>query len=160
MADFHFGGDLAAFSAEVRQSSVKRFQQVRPEHYQWCPRPDVLSFVDILQHRIDADRWLFALLDGKTVSSGVDISPGSGNPQAWDGRLQELVQLGTERCRRISEYTEQDFSQRQFDLGNRGRFSLSHLILRCILDHEIHHRGILRLHVHLEPLRSKVNPKT
>jgi uncharacterized damage-inducible protein DinB len=145
MADFHFRGDLAAFSSEVRQSSVKRFQKVHPEHYQWRPRPDVLSFVDILQHLVDADRWLFELLDGKTVSSGVDISPGGGNPQEWDGRLQELIQLGTERCRRIGEFAEQDFSQRQFDLGNRGRFSLGHLILRCILDHEIHHRGALQL---------------
>jgi uncharacterized damage-inducible protein DinB len=145
MAVSQFRGALAVFSSEVRESTVKRLRMVRPEHYHWSPRPDLLSFVDVLQHLIDADRWLFDLLDGKSTSNGVVISPGGGHAQEWDGRLRELVQLGTERCRRIGECAELDFFQKQFDLGKRGRFSLYHLILRCNIDHEIHHRGALQV---------------
>jgi uncharacterized damage-inducible protein DinB len=149
MEDLQLAAPLVAFASAVRESSVKRFRLVRPEHYQWRPRPDLLSFVDVLQHLVDADHWLFDLLDGKPATEGVVISPGDADAQAWDALLREFIQLGTKRRDRIGTFNGHDFAQRQFDLGRRGLFSLSQLILRCNIDHEIHHRGALQLSLRL-----------
>ncbi|MGD0769747.1 MAG: DinB family protein [Tepidisphaeraceae bacterium] len=149
MEDHQLCVALSAFSSEVRESSVKRFRLVRPEHRLWRQRQDLLSFVDVLKHLVDADHWLFDVLDGMSASSGVTISSGEADAQAWDTLLREFIQLGTERCRRIDEFTKSDFSQRQFDLGKRGLVSLSNLILRFNIDHEIHHRGALQLSLRL-----------
>src|ERR1019366_2189778 len=93
---------IADFSAEVRASSVKRFRMVRPADRAWTHRPDLLSFVDVLQHLADADRWLFDNLDGKEVPPGVVISPGDADPSTWDQFLNELIELGERRSQRIA----------------------------------------------------------
>lgn len=140
---------LADFADEVRASTVRRFRQVLPSDWGWQPRPDLLSFGDVLKHLVDADRWLFDWLDGRASTSGVVIAPGDANTAQCDLLLNELVQTGAERSRRIRATTATDLVERLFDLGPRGVFTLLHLILRCNLDHEIHHRGGLQLAIRL-----------
>ena len=140
---------IAEFARDVRESSLKRFRLVRQQDYGWSERPDLLSFVDVLQHLVDADRWLFAWLDGRGESSGVTISPGDANPARWDSLLEELALLGVERTSRIAALASEDLACRQFDLGRRGIVGLPQLILRCNIDHEIHHRGALQLALRL-----------
>jgi uncharacterized damage-inducible protein DinB len=146
---FPFATVLAHFADEIRESSLKRFRSVGHADRNWSERADLLSFVDVLQHLVDADRWLFDWLDGRGSSSGVVISPGSANPAKWDALLSEFGRLGPERSRRIGELTQQDFLDRRFNLGTRGEVSLAQLILRCNLDHEIHHRGAMQLALRL-----------
>ena len=136
---------LAWFSDEVRESTLRRFRQVRPADWRWRPRQDLLSFADLLKHLIDADRWLFDRLDGGPPSEGVVIAPGDGDHIDRENALAELARLGVEKSQRISVLPERDLYARRFDLHRRGQVDLIQLLLRCNLDHEIHHRGGLQL---------------
>jgi uncharacterized damage-inducible protein DinB len=71
------------------------------------------------------------------------------DPRHWDGLLAEFCRLGADRSRRVAALTPGDFSERRFDLGPRGIVSLPQLILRCNIDHEIHHRGAVQLSLRL-----------
>ena len=140
---------IAEFSEQIRSSTINRFRSVHPEDRGWRMRPDLLSFADVLQHLVDADRWLFGWLDGRDCAPGVVIAPGDANPAKWDALLDQFSGQGGERSRRIAGLSAGDFSERQFDLGPRGIMSLSQLILRCNIDHEIHHRGAVQLSLRL-----------
>src|SRR5258706_12046750 len=146
---FPFATELAHFAHAVRESSLKRFRSVGHAYRGWSQRTDLLSFTDVLEHLVGADRWLFDWLDGRGSSSGVVISPGSADPAKWDALLSDFGRLGIERSRRIGGLTQRDFSERRYNLGNRGVMSLSQLILRCNIDHEIHHRGAIQLALRL-----------
>jgi uncharacterized damage-inducible protein DinB len=108
-----------------------------------------LGFVDVLKHLVDADQWLFNWLDGKGSTPGVVIAPGDASPSAWDSLLAQFSKSGQERTHRIRALGAEDFKARQFDLGPRGVVMLPHLILRCNIDHEIHHRGAVQLALRL-----------
>src|ERR1700743_2917760 len=133
--------NLAAFADEVRASTLRRFARIEAADWGWSARPDLLTFADVLKHLVDADRWLFARLEGAEPSHGVVILPGAANPEDSIRLLAEFRELGRERRRRISELTDHDFNSRRFDLLSRGYVTLFQLIARCNLDHEIHHRG-------------------
>lgn len=63
---------LAHFAEIVRESSLKRFNRIAIEDVEWRPREDMLSFVDILQHLVDSDRWMLGQLQqGLSVSKAV-----------------------------------------------------------------------------------------
>ncbi|MDB5290147.1 MAG: hypothetical protein JWL69_1388 [Phycisphaerales bacterium] len=149
MGTLSISAHLVAFANEVRGSTVRRFQQVRAGDWGWRPGPDLLSFGDVLKHLVDADRWLFDRLDGGPPSGGVVIAPGDGDSSACTLLLEELVRLGVERSRRLSALSDQDFCDRRFDLLERGVVNTFQLIVRCNLDHEIHHRGSLQLGLRL-----------
>jgi uncharacterized damage-inducible protein DinB len=140
---------LADFSRDVRESTVRRFRQVRPTDWGWRPRADLLSFADLLKHLIDADKWFFDRLDGGSPSEGVVIAPGDADQLDCQDALAELVRLGTQKAERIAAIPEADFLSRRFDLGIQGEANFSQLLLRRNLDHEIHHRGGLQLRLRL-----------
>ena len=140
---------LAQFSSEVRASTLKRFKQIHAQDWHWRHRPDLLSFADVLKHLVDADRWLFERLEGGPISEGVVIAPGDANGMDCNAAVEELSRLGEEKVRRINSFREEQFTTRRFDLGRRGVVDLAQLILRCNLDHEIHHRGALQLALRL-----------
>jgi uncharacterized damage-inducible protein DinB len=142
-------GSLAAFSASVRSSTLKRFQRVQTSDWYWRPRTDLLSFADVLKHLLDADHWLFERLDGGPMSEGVVITPGAADQPDSTAAVKELARLGAEKELRIRTMTDGDFKSRQFDLGRRGIVNLAQLILRCNLDHEVQHRGSLQLSLRL-----------
>jgi uncharacterized damage-inducible protein DinB len=140
---------LAIFATEIRASTLRRFERIQPADWAWRPRTDLLTFADVLEHLVDADRWLLAQLDGADPSQGVVISPGAADPAKSDSLLAEFRRTGQERTRRISMLSDQEFSTRRFDLMNRGTVNLFQLISRCNFDHEIHHRGALQLAIRL-----------
>jgi uncharacterized damage-inducible protein DinB len=140
---------LTRFASEVRGSTLKRFEQVRPNNWHWRHRADLLSFADVLKHLTDADCWLFERLDGGPPSEGIVISPGDANGIDCKVNLEELIQLDEEKARRIRTFTEDDFTSRRFDLGRKGEVDLMHLLLRRNLDHEIHRRGAVQLALRL-----------
>ena len=142
-------GELARFSAEVRSSTLKRFKEVRAGDWGWRHRSDLLSFGDVLKHLVDADRWLFERLEGGPPSEGVVIAPGDADGMDCSAGVEELSRLGVEKVRRIEALTDEEFSTGRFDLGRRGVVDLAQLILRCNLDHEIHHRGALQMALRL-----------
>jgi uncharacterized damage-inducible protein DinB len=139
---------LAQFSEKVRTSTLKRLRLVRPNDRGWRVREDLLSFVDVLAHLVDADRWLFDLLDGKQAAA-TTVAPGRGNPDDWDILMRELIRLGAERSRRFEALTDRDLFERRIETDRHGVLLLSQLLLQYCLDHESHHRGALQLALRL-----------
>ena len=146
---------LAEFARQVRESTLKRLAQVRPEDRGWSPGEGIMSFADTLRHLIEVDRWLLDRLDGKTEAD-VQPCPGAGGGLDWQAAMAEFRQLGQRRQERILGYSSADLTAVSFaaapgDGGPAGGAAagmgtpLWMLLLRRGLDHEIHHRGELQL---------------
>jgi uncharacterized damage-inducible protein DinB len=138
------GERLALFSRQVRESSLKRLRQVKPEDRSWRPAQGRLSFVDHLKHLVDCDHWILAVAKGQDEPCA-DIKPGEGDPERWDDYLRELVELGRvkeEFCRGLTDAQLNQGLEKAQELGSPD---VGSLILRHNLDHEIHHRGAFNL---------------
>ena len=138
------GQRLARFARAVRESSLKRFRQVRPEDMSWRPAPGRLSFVDHLKHLADCDRWILAVLKGDPEPHA-DIRPGDGDPTSWDAYMAGMEVTLDEKCRLLEGATDGDLDHLVDKPAHLGRPEAGSVILRENLDHEIHHRGMVQL---------------
>lgn len=137
------GRRLAELSTAVRESTLKRLRLV-PEGYEnWRISPETMSFADVAQHLIDADRWLFKMLELKNMKPMVG-RPGLAHITSrgqYLSLLEELIQIGAHRSKMLEEMTEADLSERVFDERFDGEVTVWWIIVRGNLNHEIHHRG-------------------
>ena len=136
---------LGELSKLVRESTVKRFRRVESAHRFWSPRPDVLTCADILQHLIDADRWLLACLENRKCPEA-SIIPHDADGIMWDSALTELEQLGKDRSQRVLGFSAGQLAEQSVEIPGSGvTVPLWYLVLRRGIDHEIHHRGELQM---------------
>jgi uncharacterized damage-inducible protein DinB len=137
------GARLARFSEAVRESSLKRLRVVPDGYENWRPAPKAMSFADIAQHLINADNWLFKMLDLK------NLIPIVGKPglvevthrSQYLKLLDELRQTGVHRSQLLKSITPDQLSEMIFDHRYGKEVSVWWIIVRGNLDHEIHHRG-------------------
>ena len=137
------GTILPRFSEEVRESSLKRLHAVPEKFENWCPTTEAMSFADIAQHLIDADNWLFKMLELK------NLKPILGQPGLVKithrsqclSLLDELRQTGIRRNQLLESITPAQLSEMIFDWRYGQKVSVWWIIVRGNLDHEIHHRG-------------------
>jgi uncharacterized damage-inducible protein DinB len=137
------GRRLSEFSAAVRESTLKRLRSV-PEGYEnWRMSLESMSFADVAQHLIDADNWLFKMLELKNLRPMVG-EPGLvevTNRDRYLSLLEGLMKTGARRAGMLENMTESQLSEMIFD-GRFGReVSVWWIVVRGNLDHEIHHRG-------------------
>lgn len=137
------GRRLSEFSAAVRESTLKRLRLV-PEGYEnWRMSLESMSFADVAQHLIDADDWLFKMLELKNLKPMVG-EPGLvevSDRSQYLSLLEGLAQTGARRSEMLKNTTESQLSEMIFD-GRFGReVSVWWIVVRGNLDHEIHHRG-------------------
>ena len=91
---------LSDFSKAIRGSTLKRLKAVPDDQVRWRPADGAMSFVDIGQHLIDADRWLFAkvaepsLTSMKGASGTVEIE----SREDYVRLLAELLKSGDGRA--------------------------------------------------------------
>lgn len=147
---FEEGERLALMFDVVRESSLKRFNQVAPADRDWRPSPNQLSFVDILKHLMDADSWIIAVLKDRAYIPKADIKPGDGKADEWDQYLRYWAKLATEKTQWLRNASEKDLYEDVYRAGNESKWFV---LMRKNLDHEIHHRGALQV-----MLRLKYNP--
>jgi uncharacterized damage-inducible protein DinB len=148
------GEKLAQFSELVRESSLKRFRKVVPGDRAWRPAADQLSFVDLLKHLIDADKWNVAILiNEKTIPRAV-IHPGDAKPEDWDRYLLEFEDSGKKKAEFLRKMSDDEFSQEVEDWEKMGKVTKWLILVRGGLDHEIHHRGSLQTMLNLKYKRA------
>ncbi len=86
---------LALFSDKIRDSSLKRFEQVPEGQENFRLLPDAMSMADLLVHLIQSDKVLFSILKTKHIPEN------RGQPQLaktieraeYDPLLHEFRQL-------------------------------------------------------------------
>ena len=136
---------LGELSRLVRESTVKRLRQVQSADRFWSPRPDILTFADILQHLIDADRWLLACLEDREYPEA-KIAPHDADGSEWDTMLAELHELGEQRTQRVAALSADQLAGGTVEISGSGvTIPPWYLVLRRGIDHEIHHRGELQM---------------
>lgn len=144
------GERLAQFSELVRESSLKRLKKVASEDRAWRPAPNQLSFVDVLKHLIDADKWNMAILKNEKNIPRAVIHPGDAKPLDWDKFLSELENLGKMKAEFLRKMSDGELTQEVDDLERMGKVSKWLILVRGGLDHEIHHRGSLQTMLNLK----------
>ena len=140
---------LADFADVVRQSSLKRFKQVAPGDASWRPQAQMLSFVDVLKHLIDADQWVMQYLQERPSPRPV-ISPGDAPAEDWERLLNRFIQIGREKSDFFRTLSVEQLQTSIVEPEVLGETIWWWMIVRANLDHEIHHRGALQLALRLK----------
>lgn len=95
------------------------------------------------QHLIDADNWLFKMLELKNLKPMVG-KPGLvevTNRDRYLSLLEGLMKTGARRAGMLENMTESQLEEMIFDERFGREVSVWWIIVRGNLDHEIHHRG-------------------
>jgi uncharacterized damage-inducible protein DinB len=140
---------LAAWSAAVRESTLKRLRRVPEGHENWRLSPQAMSFADLAQHVIDSDAWLFRKLADRSLEPMVGhagISHITARSQYLD-LLTCLHILGADRERLISGFTADQLAETVFDRRFGGEVTVWWVLVRGNLDHEVHHRGQISVYL-------------
>jgi uncharacterized damage-inducible protein DinB len=137
------GKRLARFSVAVRGSSLKRLRLVPKGFENWRIVPGAMSFGDLAQHLVDADRWLFKKLEVRTLDpmAGEAGVVNIAERSEYLDLLEELEQLGQARASLLESMSESQFEEEITDIRFGGQTTVWWVIVRGNLDHEIHHRG-------------------
>lgn len=140
---FTEGKRLAAFSQAVRGSTIKRLESVPQGAENWRISPDTMSLADLARHLIDADEWLFKMLETKNEPPmrGKAGLVGIEHRDEYQRLIEELERTGRRRREVFQELGEEDLRERYEDARFGGAVTGWWVIVRGNLDHEIHHRG-------------------
>lgn len=116
---------LAELSRVIRDSTLKRLRRVPPGRENWRLSQDALSFADIAQHLIDANRWLFCKLDDPILEPMV-ARAGSvviAERGEYESILAGLVASGQRRATILAGLSEDELARRMFDRRFGGEVS-------------------------------------
>jgi uncharacterized damage-inducible protein DinB len=138
------GVRLAIFADQVRESTIKRFRLVKVNDRGWRPGPGRLSFVDHLEHLVDCDEWILAILEVKPEPDA-DVKPGDGDVQKWDQYMSALEEMGKRKVDFFEKMTDEQLDCVIELPGRLGKIEKAMLILRENLEHEIQHRGSVQV---------------
>lgn len=153
---------LAQFSLAVRESSVKRLRKTPQGKECVRLRKGGMNIAEIGYHILEADTWLFEKLRNRDLEPMVgragfihDVSAA-----AFQTLVEDLVSSGRKRSELIKNLSDKQFFEPMSDARFGGETTVWWVIVRGNLDHEIHHRGQLSVHLrHLgAPDVTKVEP--
>jgi uncharacterized damage-inducible protein DinB len=143
------GERLAAFAEQVRESTLKRFRQVQAADRGWRPGPERLSFVDHLEHLVDADGWIMAVIQGQPEPNA-DVKPGDGDPAKWDEYFRALEESGKRKAEYFRGLSDDQLNRIIDSPAHLEKPEAAMLILRENIEHEIQHRGSIQLMLRLK----------
>ncbi len=144
------GRRLAAFSAAVRESTLKRLRAVPEGRELFRVDAASMSFADLALHLLEADARLFRRIHDVKIPPPVRTRPRfrARSRNAYLALLERLTRSGARRRRFIERLTRADLARIRDD-PYYGRASGWWYLLRSCLDHEIHHRGQIPLMLRL-----------
>jgi len=136
------GPRLAALSRAVRESSLKRLRLVPEGFEDWRPVNGAMSFTDLAQHLVDADKWLFRQLKIKNLKPMVGKSHvfDSIDRTGYLNLVTELERTGVQRSDLLEGISGTELSE-TIDDSRFGTVTIWWVVVRGNLDHEAHHRG-------------------
>jgi uncharacterized damage-inducible protein DinB len=137
------GQRLARYSTAVRESSLKRLRLVPEGSENWRVAPGAMTFGDLAQHLIDADKWLFRKLEDGSLEPIVGQAGVVNIMERTEylRLLDELAHTGEARASLLASMTESELEERIIDTRFDGETTVWWTIVRGNLDHETHHRG-------------------
>ena len=134
---------LTEFCRRVRGSTIKRLELV-PEGYEnWKISPGSLSFAEIAKHIIDLDYWLLEKIknpDIKSIETETAILK-PRNKKEFNTLINNLKEVLEKKIEILNTLGESKLNETIYDDAYDSEVSLTWLILRRNIDHEIHHRG-------------------
>ncbi len=147
------------WDAQYRPYLLDAVRMLPPEHFDWKPRPEMLTAQQIILHIAEAERWWIRhIVDGEAdyVDYVVaDEKAGVGWVTVYDAPDHNAMLFALEDAHR---HTQRWFGMPPRDLAKtftrtRGdgttRTSTLHWILDHVQEHEIHHRAQLNLYLRM-----------
>jgi uncharacterized damage-inducible protein DinB len=136
---------LIEFCSVVRESTIKRLAKVPQGYENWKVSSGALSFAEIAKHLIDCDNWLFEKIKNPNIKS---IETETAvikycDSNFYEELLNNLKEVLETKINFIKNFDEDSLNSKIFDDRFNSEVSISWIILRGNIDHEIHHRGQL-----------------
>jgi uncharacterized damage-inducible protein DinB len=157
-----FEGTIKAFypfwDAQYRPYLLDAVRALPPVHYDWKPRPEMLTAQQIILHIAEVEfYWIHHIIDGEPYKDFVDAheDPAQGWVTSYDAPDANALLFVLEEAHR---HTQRWFGLAPAKLAEtRSRTrrdgsvktSTVHWILDHVQEHEIHHRAQLNLYLRL-----------
>ena len=148
---------LIKFSTAVRQSTIKRLVIVPGGYENWKISKGALSFAQIAQHIIDLDYWTLEKIKNPTLKSieTQNVEDLVCTRKEYENLILKLKESLEVKLKFIASLTDEDLEGKIYDDRFDEEVSITWIILRGNLDHEIHHRG--QIAAYLRALEDKIS---
>lgn len=140
---------LNDFTITVRNSTLKRLEEVPAGSENWKISAASLSFAEIAKHLIDIDQWIIRKIKNPNLLSIETQTAAIKNctPKIYLQLINELKDSLNKKLVLFNLLSEEMLNEKIFEDSLDREVSLALFILRRNLDHEIHHRGQIALYL-------------
>jgi len=132
-------GPFLSFLQSVRKRTRAIATVVPCEQLEWRPQPDAMSAGDLIRHIAGTERWMYVEnvhgRPSRYPGHGVDLAAGR------DAVLAYLDDLHQQSCQELAGISPEQLQTTCRTVA--GSEVPVWLLLRVMLEHEIHHRGQL-----------------
>jgi len=135
---------LAAFSAKIRQLTLKRLEEIPDGFVNWRLNNTAMSFAHLVQHVVNVDDMFFSLTT--TTNKKFTWLLGSEEPHktiddtSYTSMLKKLKDYGVKRDKIISSFNDASINELVFD-ENGESITIWWFLMHKVLEHETYHRG-------------------
>ena len=134
---------LKDFTKAVRESTIKRLIKVPEGYKHWKICKGSLSFAEIAKHLIDLDEWTLQKIKEPTLKA-IETQTAimdSCTREKFLQLIEDLKYTLEKKLKFLDSIDANDLEHKIYDDRFNNEVSLSWILLRGNLDHEIHHRG-------------------
>ena len=149
---------LIEFCKAVRGSTIKRLEIVPEGFENWKVSSGALSFAEITKHLIDCDDWLLEKIknpDIKSIETETAIMEYCDRKE-FISLINNLKQILERKIEFINTFDEDKLKIKMFDDRFNSEVSISWIILRGNIDHEIHHRGQIATYLRVLKVKKEI----
>lgn len=140
---------LIEFMKAVRQSTIKRLELIPSGFENWLISENSLTISEIAHHLVEADSWLLSKLSTPSLKS-FKAEKGKIEINSREEYAQLISDLRTwldKKTNYIAAMSREKLEEKIPDERFGGLVPRWWVILRGNIDHEIHHRGQLSVHI-------------
>jgi uncharacterized damage-inducible protein DinB len=141
--------EIIEFMKAVRQSTIKRLELIPSGFENWLISENSLTISEIAHHLVEADSWLLSKLSTPSIKSfkaekgKIEIS----SREEYSQLIRDLRTWLDKKTNYIAAMSREKLEEKIPDDRFGGMVPRWWVILRGNIDHEIHHRGQLSVHI-------------